>query len=99
MVKPRSEKRVVHERMRGGQPSNTNAQKRLPLPEWLDLESPAGIRRFMKEILVPSAISGRLGIRTVTALTTLCKVLLDSHRDELLADLEKRLDAAERKPS
>lgn len=80
----------------GAPRQNTNGQKRVPLPEWLNLESPDGIRRFMREILVPSAISGKLGVRIITALTTLCKTLLDSEEGKILEDLEKRIEELEK---
>ena len=85
----RSSRRVVHEQSAAGAPvANTNAQKRIELPSWLNLESSENVLRFMREVLAPSAIKGKLGVRTVTALTTLCKVLLDY---ESLAKLEKRI--------
>jgi hypothetical protein len=89
---------VEHEQSNGGPPEgNTNAQKRVPLPDWLNLESPDGVRRFMREILVPSALSGKLGVRVVSAVTTACKVLLDSQEAELLERLEERVEALEKR--
>lgn len=80
----------------GAPVGNANGQKRIiALPEWLDLEKPESIRRFLREVIVPAALSGRLGVRTVTAVTSICKVLLDSQQAELLETLEARLDEYE----
>jgi hypothetical protein len=89
---------VEHEQSNGaGAPEgNTNPQKRIVLPEWLDLTTPEGVRKFMREILVPSAISGKLGVRVVSAVTTACKVLLDSQEAEILQQLQERIEALEK---
>ena len=98
---PCSSERVVHgqskrggRRVGAGAPAgNANGQKRAALPEWLDLQSSDGILRFMREILVPCAITGQLGVRNVTALTSVCKVLLDY---ESLTKLERRIEVLEK---
>ena len=48
----------------------------------------------MRELLVPCALSGQPGVRNVTALTSVCRVLLDY---ESLVQLEKRVSAGEPK--
>jgi len=48
--------------------------------------------RFVREILVPSAISGKFGVRTVTALTSICKVLLDYDALQKLDSRVRRLE-------
>jgi hypothetical protein len=89
---------VEHEQSRGpgAPPNNANPQKRIELPDWLDLTTPEGVRRFMREILVPNAISGKLGVRVVSAVTTACKVLLDSQEAEILQQLQERIEALEK---
>ncbi|GEM_PF-1011540 len=87
---------LEHERHSSqARPGNTNPQKRVTLPEWLDLTSPEGVRRFMRETLVPTAITGQLGVRVITALTSICKTLLDSQQAEILQALEERLQKLE----
>jgi hypothetical protein len=75
---------------------NTNRQKKIALPTGLDLGSPVAVRRFLREILIPAAISGRLGVRTVTAVTSALKLLLDSQEAELLELLDRRLKVLEK---
>jgi hypothetical protein len=50
----------------------------------------------MREVLLPSAITGRLGVRVVTACTTLCRTLLESEQSELLARIEQKLGGMEK---
>ena len=64
----------------------------MALPAWLNLESSESILKFIKTILIPAAVSGRLGTRQVSSITTACKVLLDY---QSLQDLEKRLELLE----
>jgi hypothetical protein len=93
---------LEHERHSSqARPGNRNPQKHVSLPEWLDLTSPEGVRRFMREILVPTAITGQLGVRVITALTSICKTLLDSQQATILQELQARLDRLEkqREPS
>ncbi len=88
---------LEHEQPQGGAPvGNTNPQKKIQLPSWLDLTDPEGIRRFLREILVPSALSGKLGVRVVTAVTSICKTLLDSQQATILEELQKRLEILEK---
>lgn len=87
---------MVHGRRRGGQPSNTNSQKKIELPRDLDLSSPTAIRKFLAQTLVPAAISGQLGVRVVTGVTSALKVLLDSQETELLEGLDRRLTELEK---
>jgi hypothetical protein len=49
----------------------------------------------MRETLVPTAITGQLGVRVITALTSICKTLLDSQQAEILQALEERLQKLE----
>lgn len=98
-MKPRSRGALEHEQSkgkRGAPPNNANPQKRIQLPDWLNLESPDGVRRFMREILVPSALSGKLGVRVVSAVTTACKILLESQETEILQQLQERVEALEK---
>jgi len=76
----------------GALPGNGNARKGMALPAWLNLESSESILKFIKTILIPAAVSGRLGTRQVSSITTACKVLLDY---QSLQDLEKRLELLE----
>jgi hypothetical protein len=58
------------------------------MPAWLRLRSSDEILRFMREILIPQTLAGRIGTRQASAITTACKVLLDY---ESLQELEKRV--------
>ena len=50
-------------RLGAGAPTgNLNRQKGLVLPEPLNLESSESILTFMKTILIPSALTGSLGV-------------------------------------
>jgi uncharacterized protein Yka (UPF0111/DUF47 family) len=64
------------------------------LPENLDLEDPEAIRGFVKSILVPAALTGKLGVRVVTAVTSALKLLLDTRNDEIL-ELRQRISDLE----
>jgi hypothetical protein len=46
----------------------------------------------MREILIPYTLSGRIGTRQSSAITTACKCLLDYDR---LQELEERVEALE----
>jgi len=46
----------------------------------------------MRELLVPSALNGELGVRNVTALTSVCKVLLEYDRLEALEERVAQLE-------
>jgi len=85
---------VVHNstRREGGQPGNGNAKKGIVLPGWLKLRTSDEILRFMREILIPYTLSGRIGTRQSSAITTACKCLLDYDR---LQELEERVEALE----
>jgi hypothetical protein len=87
---------VVHKSIgkRGAPAGNKNAQKRMNLPDWLKLETSDDILRFMREILIPQTLAGRIGTRACSALTTACKCLLDYAE---LQELEKRVEALETK--
>ncbi|MGA2460866.1 MAG: hypothetical protein ABSF82_05545 [Candidatus Bathyarchaeia archaeon] len=76
-------KSVVHKttRREGGQPGNRNASKRVAMPEWLNLEEPASVIKFIRTILIPYTLAGRIGTRQSSAITTACKVLLDYDAD------------------
>ncbi len=86
---------VVHKsnRKRGAPPGNSNAAKGIQLPDWLNLETSDEILTFMRKILIPSTLSGRIGTRQSSAITTACRILLEydslqalEHR---IAELEK----------
>jgi hypothetical protein len=89
MVKP-----VVHKstRREGGQPGNGNARKGIQLPGWLKLETSDEILAFMRKILVPYTLAGKIGTRACSAMTTVCKVLLDYDRLEALEERVSRLE-------
>jgi len=97
----RSSGSVVHKSIsRGGRRpgsgaprGNGNARKGVRLPDWLKLTSSEEVLDFMRKILVPYGLSGQLGSRQVSALTTICKVLLDYDR---LEELEKRIEQLEK---
>jgi len=84
---------VVHNptRREGGQPGNRNGQKGMTIPD-LKLENSDEILRFMREVLIPSTLSGQIGTRQSSAITTACKLLLDY---ESLEKLEARLSRLE----
>jgi len=85
---------VVHKstRREGGQPGNGNAKKGIVLPGWLKLRTTDEILRFMRQILIPYTLSGQIGTRQSSAITTACKCLLDYDR---LQELEERVEALE----
>lgn len=90
--------RAIKARRGGSRPGagapggNRNGQKAIPLPENFDLETSEGILRFIKSVLIPSALTSSLGVRSVTAITSCCKLLLDY---ESLTALEARVKAIE----
>lgn len=86
---------VVHKsnRGRGAPAGNGNAKKGMVLPDWLKLQTSDEILRFMREVLIPYTLSGRIGTRQSSAITTACKVLLDYDR---LQELENRVEQLER---
>ncbi len=87
---------VVHKsnRERGAPAGNSNASKGIELPDWLNLETSDEILTFMRKILIPSTLSGRIGTRQSSAITTACKVLLDYAS---LQALETRIKSLEDK--
>jgi hypothetical protein len=96
MVKP-----VVHtpqsshggRRVGAGAPKgNVNGRKGIQLPDWLKLKNSDEILTFMRKILIPYTLSGQLGCRQSSAITTACKVLLDYDR---LQELEERVSRLE----
>jgi len=74
--------------------SNTNSQKKLQLPEGFDLSNGEGICRFLREFVVPAAVTGGLGVRNVTAITSACRLLLDFLGLEVLEQRIKSLEEA-----
>ncbi len=76
-------------------PGNRNAQKSVEMPENCDLSTRQGVEEFVSGFLIPAAVSGKLGVRTVTALTTCSKVLLDAQEADLLESLEARIKQLE----
>jgi len=87
-------KHVVHKsnRGRGAPAGNSNASKGIELPDWLNLETSDQILTFMRKILIPSTLSGRIGTRQSSAITTACRILLEF---DSLQVLEKRLELLE----
>jgi hypothetical protein len=87
-------KPVVHKTTRpeGGQRGNRNAVKEFVLPEWLKLDSAECILQFMRTILIPNTLAGRIGTRAASAVNTSLKILLDY---ESLQDIEVRLSKLE----
>jgi hypothetical protein len=85
---------VVHKttRREGGQPGNGNAKKRIELPAWLKLDSAESILKFMRTILIPGTLSGKIGTRAASAVNTSLKILLDY---ESLQEIEARLSRLE----
>jgi hypothetical protein len=70
-----------------------NGRKGIHLPAWLKLNTSDQILRFMRKILIPYTLSGQLGCRQSSAITTCCKVLLDYDQ---LQELEKRIELLEK---
>jgi hypothetical protein len=58
----------------------------------LKLETSDEILTFMRKVLIPQTLAGRIGTRQSSAITTCCKVLLDYDR---LGELEKRIELLE----
>ena len=85
--------RAVVKKGRGAPVGNGNAKKGMQLPSWLSLKTSDEILRFMREILIPYTLSGRIGTRQSSAITTACKVLLDYDR---LQELEQRVEELEK---
>ena len=87
-------KPVVHNstRREGGQPGNRNRVKGIVLPEGLMLDSAESILKFMRTILIPGTLSGRIGTRAASAVNTSLKILLDY---ESLQQIEARLSKLE----
>ena len=71
---------------------NLNGQKGLVLREPLNLENAESILKFIRTVLIPSALAGSLGVRAVTAITSACKVLLEY---ESLQQIEARVSRLE----
>jgi hypothetical protein len=86
-------KSIPWKKGRGASAGNQNAKKGIALPEWLRLESVESILMFIRQVLIPCTLSGKIGTRQSSAITTACKVLLDYDAD--LRDLEeiKRFNA------
>jgi hypothetical protein len=85
---------VVHKSIRGrGAPrGNVNARKGISMPQWMNLEDVESILRFMRQVLIPLTLSGKIGTRQSSAITTACRVLLDFDDDILrLREMESGL--------
>lgn len=85
-------KSIPWKRGRGAPEGNRNAAKRMTMPEWLHLDDPESILKFMRKILIPYTLAGRIGTRQSSAITTACKVLLEYD----LQELEERLERLEK---
>lgn len=85
---------AVHKstRREGGQPGNGNARKGLELPAGYSLDSSVEVTRFLREVLLPSTMSGVLGSRAASAINSQLKLLLDFN--ELLV-LRRRVSELE----
>ena len=70
---------------------NANAKKGIVLRE-LKLDSAESILTFMRTILIPDTLAGRIGTRQSSAICTACKALLDYAS---LGSLEKRITELE----
>lgn len=66
--------------------------KGIQLPEGYGLDSADSVLRFMREVLIPGTLSGKIGTRQASAITTACKALLDYAE---LTELEKRIQDLE----
>ena len=87
-------KRRGGRRLGAGAPlGNSNARKGIPMPDGLKLESSDEVLRFMRVILIPSTLAGKIGTRQASAIITACKILLDY---EPLEELEKRIEELEK---
>ncbi|MGP8126576.1 MAG: hypothetical protein ACLP9D_02085 [Candidatus Bathyarchaeia archaeon] len=60
-----------------------------------DLSTRQGVEKFLREFLIPAAVSGKLGVRTITALTTCSKVLLDAQTNDSIEALDQRIKLLE----
>jgi len=78
----------------GAPAGNLNGQKSVKMPD-CDLSTRRGVQKFVRDFLIPAAVSGKLGVRTITALTTCSKVLLDAQEADVLEELEKRIKVLE----
>ncbi len=83
---------MVHDRQ--SRPGNLNAQKSVEMPD-CDLSTRQGVEKFLREFLIPAAVSGKLGVRTITALTTCSKVLLDAQTNDSIEALDQRIKLLE----
>ena len=80
----------------GAPPGNVNAQKSIELPDWLRLDDAPSILKFVREILIPSTLGGKIGSRASSTVATCCKLLLE-HDDDLrhLQEVSEKLDRLE----
>jgi hypothetical protein len=51
------------------------------MPEWLNLDEPESILKFIRKILIPYTLADRIGTRQSSAITTACRVLLKFDAD------------------
>lgn len=84
----------------GAREGNENAKKKLMWLEGYDLQSPAGIHRFLAEV-IKATWTGELGSRAAGALNGTMRLLLEN---EILPQVERRLklleaQIKERKPA
>ena len=94
-----SERAVIHESNgRGAHAGNGNARKEVPLPAWLKLPDVPSILLLMRTILIPASLSDRIGTRQSSAITTICRALLDYDADlRHLQGIEKGLERMEQR--
>jgi hypothetical protein len=74
-------KSIHRKRRRGAPVGNGNARKRFILPKRLKLDDVESILKFMAETLIPLTLSGKIGTRQSSAITTACRTLLDYDND------------------
>jgi hypothetical protein len=82
----------VHKLKRGPPKGSHNARKGVALPDDLRLDSADGVLRLMREIVIPYTLSGEIGTRQSSAVTSAAKILLDYSS---LEEMEARVSRLE----
>ncbi|MGA2626115.1 MAG: hypothetical protein ABSF63_03520 [Candidatus Bathyarchaeia archaeon] len=81
MIRAVVHKSIPRKRSRGAPIGNGNARKRIIIPNRLRLDDVESILKFMREMLIPFTLSGKIGTRQSSAITTACRTLLDYDND------------------